>query len=206
MPATAPKTSPLDNLRVAAPCSANWDDMDGDERSRHCRECKLNVYNLSGMSRAEAEALIKEKEGNLCVRFYQRADGTILTDNCPVGLRAIRNRLAWVSAGLAAGFFIAASGALAAWGKVSGQDVHAAEPNEPPAQPPPPGAAPIQALTNWAKPPAPVPITRTGMTMGKVCISLPAATPAPTPAPATATPATPPAPAPAPTTTSEPQK
>ena len=92
----------LDNLGVAAPCSAEWAKMSGDERVRHCALCRKNVYNLSDMTRAEAEALIRLKEGKLCVRFYQRADGTILTSNCPVGLRAIQKRLRWIGGGVAA--------------------------------------------------------------------------------------------------------
>ena len=85
-------TTPLDHLRVAAPCPADWERMSGNERVRFCGECQLNVYNLSGMSRREAEALITSTEGRLCVRFYRRADGKILTRNCPVGLRAIKRR------------------------------------------------------------------------------------------------------------------
>lgn len=86
-------SSPLDNVRVAAPCTSDWNRMVGDERVRFCAECSLNVYNLSSMSRREAERLISNAEGRLCVRYYRRPDGTILTDNCPVGLRAIRRRL-----------------------------------------------------------------------------------------------------------------
>jgi len=67
------------------------------ERVRFCSQCNLNVYNLSGMSREEAEALITKTEGRLCVRFYRRADGSILTQNCPVGLKAIKRRVAWVA-------------------------------------------------------------------------------------------------------------
>jgi hypothetical protein len=85
--------SPLDNVKVAAPCPANWDEMIGCEQVRFCSQCNLNVYNLSGMSQTEAESLIARTEGRLCIRFYRRADGTVLTDNCPVGLRAIRRRL-----------------------------------------------------------------------------------------------------------------
>jgi len=86
-------TSPLDHVSVAAPCSADWDAMVGTERARFCGQCRLNVYNLSGMTRREAEQLIAGSEGRLCVRFYRRADGTILTENCPVGLRALKRRL-----------------------------------------------------------------------------------------------------------------
>jgi hypothetical protein len=85
--------NPLDRVKVAAPCPANWEEMAGSEQVRFCSQCSLNVYNLSGMSKREAESLIANTEGRLCVRFYRRADGTILTDNCPVGLRALRRRL-----------------------------------------------------------------------------------------------------------------
>lgn len=85
--------SPLDDVRIAAPCSSDWNQMTGDERVRFCRQCSLNVYNLSGMTRREAERLISNAEGRLCVRYYRRPDGTILTRNCPPGLRAIKRRL-----------------------------------------------------------------------------------------------------------------
>jgi hypothetical protein len=97
----------LDGLKIASPCKVDWNSMTGDERIRACAQCRLNVYNLSEMTRAEAEHLIIEKEGRLCVRFYRRADGTVLTRDCPVGLRAARLkllRLAGAVAGLAAAF------------------------------------------------------------------------------------------------------
>ena len=90
-------TSPLDEVRVAAPCPADWGKMVGDERVRYCGSCELHVYNLSGMTRREAEALVTSTEGRLCVRYYRRPDGTILTRNCPVGLSAVRRRVARVA-------------------------------------------------------------------------------------------------------------
>ena len=86
-------TNNLDNVRVASPCPANWDEMYGDDRKRFCRESKLNVYDLSDMTRREAEDLIANWEGRLCVRFYRRADGTVLTKDCPVGWAAVKRRL-----------------------------------------------------------------------------------------------------------------
>src|SRR5437867_3160947 len=77
----------LDNIRVAKPCPASWNDMEGDDRVRFCAHCRLNVYNLSGMSRRDAGDLIQLVEGRLCVRFFRRKDGTVLTDDCPVGMR-----------------------------------------------------------------------------------------------------------------------
>src|SRR5438067_3180182 len=84
--------SPLNNIRVASPCPADWDQMYGDNRKRFCGECKLNVYNLSGMTRDEAEALIMNAEGRLCVRFYRRRDGTMITQDCPVGWARVKHR------------------------------------------------------------------------------------------------------------------
>jgi hypothetical protein len=84
----------LKRVRIAAPCPANWDNMEGDERKRYCALCKLNVYNLSDMTAREAARLVSESEGRLCIRFYQRRDGTVLTRDCPVGVRALRKRLA----------------------------------------------------------------------------------------------------------------
>jgi hypothetical protein len=84
--------SPLNNIKIASPCSANWDEMYGNERKRFCGDCKLNVYNLSGMSRAEAENLVTSSEGRLCVRFYKRADGSIITQDCPVGWAKVKQR------------------------------------------------------------------------------------------------------------------
>ncbi|MDQ3130398.1 MAG: hypothetical protein M3Q99_06510 [Acidobacteriota bacterium] len=83
-------TNPLYNIKIASPCSADWTEMMGDERKRYCGDCKLNVYNLSEMTKTQAEDLIIKSEGNLCVRFYRRADGTILTQDCPVGWQKIK--------------------------------------------------------------------------------------------------------------------
>lgn len=102
----------LENVRIASPCYASWDAMKGDDRVRFCGDCRLNVYNLSEMSRPEAEKLLQMHEGHLCIRLYKRADGTIITKDCPVGLRAIRLRLAWLGACVAAGFALVASHVL----------------------------------------------------------------------------------------------
>ena len=91
-------TSPLNNLKVASPCSQDWEAMIGSERKRFCGECKLNVYNLSGMTKTEAENLLLNSEGRLCVRFYKRADGTVLTKDCPVGWQALKKRISRTAA------------------------------------------------------------------------------------------------------------
>ena len=91
------KQSPLNNIRIASPCPADWAEMIGTERKRFCGQCKLNVYNLSGMTRSDAEQLLTQSEGRLCVRYYRRADGTILTKDCPVGWARVKERVSRVA-------------------------------------------------------------------------------------------------------------
>lgn len=76
----------LDQIEIAAPCPAKWEEMRGDDAQRFCGGCQKSVYNLAGMSSLEAEKLIFETEGNLCVRLFRRHDGTVITSDCPVGL------------------------------------------------------------------------------------------------------------------------
>ncbi len=83
----------IDRLRIATSCPIGWEQMTGDNRVRFCDVCRLNVYNISELSRTEAETLIASTEGRLCARLFRRADGTILTKDCPVGLRALRRRV-----------------------------------------------------------------------------------------------------------------
>jgi hypothetical protein len=79
----------LPEIKIALPCTANWESMTGDNQSRHCAECNRNVYNFSEMTSAQIEQLIAASNGQrLCGRLYRRTDGTILTSDCPIGLRA----------------------------------------------------------------------------------------------------------------------
>jgi hypothetical protein len=83
----------LDNIDVATPCTANWDAMTVVGAAvRHCGACEKNVYNVSGMTRQSATELLLENEGNICVRFVKRHDGTLITNDCPVGVALWRKR------------------------------------------------------------------------------------------------------------------
>ena len=83
----------LDDVRIASPCTASWNEMVGDDRVRFCSSCEKSVFNLSAMLAHEAEELLAERmNGELCVRFYQRADGTMMTQDCPVGVKKKRRK------------------------------------------------------------------------------------------------------------------
>lgn len=102
----------LEDLKIASPCHARWDDMVGDEKSRHCGACDKFVFNLSAMTREEAELTMLEKTGEVCIRLYRRTDGTVITADCPVGVRRKRLRLVGVLA-MGAGALASAAGYLA---------------------------------------------------------------------------------------------
>jgi hypothetical protein len=77
-------------LNVVAPCREDWDQMTGGDDVRFCGRCRQNVYNLSEMNESQVRELV---QGQACVRFYARADGTVVTRRCPPMLMAARRRL-----------------------------------------------------------------------------------------------------------------
>jgi len=88
----------LRNLTIPIACTASWDDMTGSDRVRHCGLCRKDVYNLSAMPRPEAAALLAGNvDGKLCVRFYRRGDGTVVTSDCststPVKVRRMLGKM-----------------------------------------------------------------------------------------------------------------
>lgn len=93
---------PLANVQIAAPCSASWEAMVGDERRRHCEQCSRDVYDLTVMTRDEVDAFLVANASGACVRLYQRTDGRMLTEDCPVGVRRRRMR-ALTAAGVGLG-------------------------------------------------------------------------------------------------------
>lgn len=197
----------LDSVRVASPCSADWTQMVGDEKVRFCTSCEKNVYNLSAMTSADAEDLLGASAGGeLCVRFYQRVDGTVMTSDCPVGVtRKRRKKLALAIAG---------AGALA-WGAVAQLDRRtmgvvpmtgeiAMQGELPPATTPATSAAPpaVHAIptamgTVTASPPLP-PAPLMGATSGHELLGKVAVTPPPPPRMGGIRPAEPTPPAPQP--------
>ena len=92
----------LEVVRVASPCPAKWSEMTGDEQVRHCAQCDKQVFDLSAMTRDEAERFVGERATDArpaCIRIHRRADGRVITSDCPVGVRRrSRRRIAAVAA------------------------------------------------------------------------------------------------------------
>jgi carboxypeptidase family protein len=80
---TARKDS-LDELEITSPCNADWNEMNGTEQIRYCTECNKYVYNLSAMTRREAEELAATSRGQMCTRMIRDLGGrTITVDSLP---------------------------------------------------------------------------------------------------------------------------
>jgi hypothetical protein len=78
--------NPLDDVTFGLACCKRWNELapqDDAGRVRHCRSCRKNVYNLSGLNREEAETLIEAHEGHLAVQLVERTDGKIIPQNTP---------------------------------------------------------------------------------------------------------------------------
>jgi hypothetical protein len=97
-------TRPI-RLKVASPCKVPWDSMSGDNAIRFCGKCERHVYNLSEMTSEQTEALLADPSSRPCVRFFQRADGTVMTADCPVGARRVRRQR--IAVGVGAGLMSA---------------------------------------------------------------------------------------------------
>lgn len=82
----------LNIIDVQSPCDEPWLDMEVvGPGKRNCGLCMQNVFNLSEMTKDEAETLVFESTGRVCVRFFRRMDGSVVTSDCsPVRFRKLR--------------------------------------------------------------------------------------------------------------------
>jgi hypothetical protein len=167
----------LESLRIASPCKADWSQMTGDDAVRFCGSCDKNVYDLSGMTRDQAEAFVREREGaGACIRLHKRRDGTVITSDCPVGAsNARKRRVGAVAVGAAlmggAAAMIAGSAIVmgemepmqprmgqaqlidpeehAVMGEMAAPPPTAHPPSDPTTQPQPSTAVPPKPVTTW---------------------------------------------------------
>lgn len=136
----------LDVIEIAEPCSEDWGAMRGDERVRFCGLCHRNVYHLGTLTTDEIEALVRENEDGLCVRFVRRADGTVTTADCtPERLAALR-RQARRSLKLAAATFVGLLATVGAVGLAGDWLISFAEPDPEPCELEVMGAMPMEPM------------------------------------------------------------
>ena len=72
--------------------------MNGDERVRFCQSCAKSVYNLSAMTRREAQKFVALNAGKVCVRYVRLPNGKVLTADTK--LHKITRRASQIAAGV----------------------------------------------------------------------------------------------------------
>lgn len=78
------------NITLASPCNVPWSEMKGDDRVRRCGQCQLDVYKAEHLTSAEVVDKLCNSEGRVCMQFFRRYDGTLLTKDCPRGLELLK--------------------------------------------------------------------------------------------------------------------
>ena len=94
----------INNVQIASPCPVSWNSMTGDDKVRFCGSCTKNVYDISALTADAAVELIRENQGNICIQLYRRNDGTVLTEDCPKGLKRLRQAMIKKTACVVASF------------------------------------------------------------------------------------------------------
>lgn len=65
---------------IKKPCLERWEHMRGNNRTRLCEHCQLQVQNLTAMSRRDiARVLSPGHAEHVCVTYVRRADGSLVT-------------------------------------------------------------------------------------------------------------------------------
>jgi len=62
--------------KITRPCTANWEQMAGDDRKRFCEQCGKHVHNVSAMTTAERVEFAEPRGERECIVYFHRADGT----------------------------------------------------------------------------------------------------------------------------------
>jgi hypothetical protein len=82
-PIEARREACLDSINVSYPCpTPRVTPQDG--RVQRCESCQLDVLDIRGLARAEADELIRATLGR-CLSLFRRADGKIQAADCPRG-------------------------------------------------------------------------------------------------------------------------
>ncbi len=82
-----PPLVPIEGDKRATTCAWTWEETDSKDKYRYCATCQTPIYNLAGIERLEAEALIFNRENRKKFTLYTRVDGKFMTTDCPVQVK-----------------------------------------------------------------------------------------------------------------------
>jgi len=105
----------LEQMDVPRPCSIGWSSMQGSDATRLCAVCEREVHDVAAMTRAEAEALLNDRDARICVRLTRGIDGEVVTADRPPAVPQARH---WTN--LSAAAFAAFFGMAPATTRLSG--------------------------------------------------------------------------------------
>ena len=81
----------LDLIEIDDPCPMAGLPVPLAERQQYCDHCHKTVHNLSAMTRTEAERLVCERAGPMCVQYSRSRSGEVITlDSQPQARRSLR--------------------------------------------------------------------------------------------------------------------
>lgn len=64
-------------FRIDSPCPRRWAELEGSGPRRYCDSCRLQVHNVSAMSRTERADFHRRLEGPVCIAYEVRPDGAM---------------------------------------------------------------------------------------------------------------------------------
>jgi len=74
------KKDKLQDLRIASPCSAEWEGMRSDAPDRRfCQSCSKHVHDFAELTPREISGLLRASRGQLCARLTHGADSRLVT-------------------------------------------------------------------------------------------------------------------------------
>ncbi len=88
----------IEKVRVKDPCTQDWNEMTGNDQVRFCTHCAKDVNDLSTMTKSEARRLVRQSNGQLCIRYIKHPEtgAPVFTDQ----LVQISRRMPRVAAGV----------------------------------------------------------------------------------------------------------
>lgn len=70
------------DIEIPSPCAQAWDEMDAERgangAARFCNQCQEDVYDISSMTRREAEAFMEAHRWQVCVNYEIDDEGKII--------------------------------------------------------------------------------------------------------------------------------
>lgn len=73
----------VDRLKIDFPCTADWNQMRGNERIRYCEECNKYVYDFARLPRRQVEEMMAASPGRICAKLTYKNNSLVFLDSKP---------------------------------------------------------------------------------------------------------------------------